>query len=109
MTLMFALRLNSGQSINPVNHGFRRSLKLPIPLDLPVRLFKEIAHYLVKLFFFKYRCGMARIGYDPQVRVRDGLCNQHGMFWEDHVVVAAYNQCRAGDAVQLVGGNVRFI
>ena len=74
--------------------------------DFAVGMSEEIVDLCVESVLFEYGDGVARVGDDPQVGLRDVLCDKYGMGDGDDVVVAADDQGRAVDLVQLVQGYI---
>ncbi len=77
--------------------------------DLAVGVGKEVIDLRVERVLFKDRDGMPGVGNDPKIRYGDVCCDQDGMLDGDDVVVAADDEGRAADLVELVEGDMRLI
>lgn len=70
---------------------------------------KEVVNLAVERVFFEDRDGMPGVGNDPKIRLGDVCGDQDRMRDGDRVVVAADDQSRAVDLVELIEGDMGLI
>ena len=87
----------------------RRLLEGGGAFDPAVGVGEEVQDDRVELVFFEDRGGVAGIGDDPEVGLADVRGYEDGMGNGDGVVVAADDEGRAGDLVELGQGDIGLV
>jgi len=77
--------------------------------DLPVRVGEEVIDLRVKGILLEDWDGMPGVGDDPEIRLGDVRCDEDGMGDGDGVVVAADDEGRAVDLVELAEGDIGLV